>query len=72
MKRDWREADIKLGEVLLKEVLSQLIEWVEDRAQEVPFKAKGETFRRQWDFQVAGQPGHFEIIAKISPKQKKT
>jgi len=70
-KRDWREVNIRLGGVSLTEILNQLAEWVEDKAQEVPFKSESETFRREWDFQIAGQLGHFEIMAKISSKSKK-
>ena len=67
--KDWSEVDIQLGGIRLKEILNQLTEWVENEAQEIPFK-KGEsaTFRREWDFQIAGQPAHFEIEARISSK----
>lgn len=67
--KDWSKANIRLGGISLKEILSQLTEWVENKAQEIPFK-KGEstTFRREWDFQIAGQPAHFEIEARISSK----
>jgi len=65
--RDWSEADIFLGGVRLNEILSQLVEWVENSAQEIPFKdGESETFHREWDFQIAGRPAHFKIEAKIS------
>ena len=70
-KRDWSEADIRLGGVSLKEILSQLAEWVENKAQEIPFKTgESETFRREWDFKIAEQLAHFEIEARISAKNK--
>ncbi len=67
--RDWSKVNIRLGGISLKEILSQLTEWVENKAQEIPSK-KGEstTFRREWDFQIAGQPAHFKIEARISSK----
>ena len=71
MKRDWSEADIRLGGVSLKEILTQLTDWVENKAQEIPFKAdESETFRREWDFKVAEQTAHLEIEARISAKNK--
>lgn len=67
--RDWSEANIRLGGISLKEILSQLTEWVENKAQEIPFKKDGSTtFRREWDFQIAGQPARFKIEARISSK----
>lgn len=69
-KRDLAEADIRLGGISLKEILSQLTEWVENKAQVVPFKGGSETFCQEWDFQVAEQPAHFKIIAEISSIQK--
>jgi len=69
-KRDWSEADIRLGGVSLKEILSQLAEWVENKAQEIPFKTgESETFRQEWDFKVAEQSAHFEIEARIPSKK---
>jgi len=42
---------------------------VEGKAREIPFKKGGsETLRREWDFQIAGQPAHFKIEARISSK----
>jgi len=64
-KKNWREADIRLGGISLKEILSQLTEWVEDETQKILFKGGSKIFQREWDFRIAEQPSHFKIMAEI-------
>ena len=70
-EKNWKEDSVRLGGIKLKEIFDQLAEWIEDKVQEVPFKGGSETFHREWDFQIAGQLGHFEITAKISQIKRK-